>query len=280
MTDSVASLPPELAQQHEIRVVPLLVIFGKQTFRDGVDMTPSQFYQRLRLEKDLPTTSAPSVGELVKLYEEVGRGREAVVSIHLTGDLSQTYESAVQAADMITSPPVHVVDTRTASMAQGFVALAAARAAQAGADAQTVLRVARETMPRVRLYAVLDTLEYLRRGGRMSGAAALVGSALRIRPILTVKDGKAVAVERPRTKNRAVDRMLELAVAELGDAPAHVAVVHAAAPEAAAELRDEVSRRLRCTELHLAEFTPVMGAHTGPGVLGLAFYAGDDETTY
>jgi DegV family protein with EDD domain len=194
----------------------------------------------------------------------------------LTADLSQTYESAVQAAEMVASVPVHVVDTRTASMAQGFVALAAARAAQAGADADTVLRVANVTTPRVRLYAVLDTLEYLWRGGRIGGAAALVGSTLRIKPILAVTDGKAEAIEKPRTTNRAVERMLELAVAELGDAPAHVAVVHAEALQAAQKLRDQVSRRLRCAELYLAEFTPVMGAHTGPGVLGLAFYPGDD----
>lgn len=276
VTDSAASLPQELVELYGIRVIPLLMIFEQQTYRDGVDMTPAEFYQRLQRENELPTTSTPSLGEFVRAYEEAGRRRQGVVSIHLATELSQTYGAASQAAKMVGSAPVHVLDTRTALMAQGFVALVAAKAASSGADVATVIRVAQDTMRRARFFLMVDTLEYLHRGGRIGGAAALVGSALRLKPILQVTEGRVEVVERPRTRSRAIERMLELMVREVGDAPAHLCVMHADALEAAEELRARVSTRLDCVESYLTEFTPAVGTHTGPG-LGLAFYAGQDR---
>ncbi|MEA3460050.1 MAG: DegV family protein, partial [Chloroflexota bacterium] len=192
--------------------------------------------------------------------------------------LSATVEVAEAASRMLPEIPIHVVDSYTAAMAQGFVVLEAARAAAKGARLEGVTKRAKEMIPKVNLLATLATLEYLQRGGRIGRAAALMGSVLKIRPILYVaRDGVADVLEKPRTRAKAVRRILEIAEERVGSRPAHVAVIHADVPREAEKLREEVASRLNCVELFITDFTPVLGTHGGPGVLGLTFWAEEGD---
>jgi len=274
VTDSVANIPAELVEKYDIHVIPCLVVFGQEVFRDGVDMTPTEFYRRFRESEELPTTSVPSMGEFLSLYRRLGKEAEGIVSIHLSNKLSATVELARGASRMLPDIPIRVIDTHNAAMAQGFVVLEAARVAAAGGSLREVVAKAEEMIPKVHLRAVLDTLKYLHRTGRIGRAEALAGSVLQIKPILHVgRDGVVEALEKPRTKRKAVRRMLEMMEEIVGSGPVHVAVMHADALEEAERLREEVASRFNCVELLVTEFTPVMGAHTGPGLLGLAFYS-------
>jgi DegV family protein with EDD domain len=272
VTDSGACMPAELVSKFHIHVVPFLLVWEGQSFRDGVDLTTGQFYQMLRRANDLPSTSQPSVGDFLRIYAKLSREAEAIVSIHVAGEMTGVMNSARTARDCLNDPPVYLIDSRTAAMAQGFIVLAAARAASEGRGVAEVIEAAKAMIPRVRLYAVLDTLDYLRRGGRVPQIAALAGSLLQINPLLSMANGRASILEAPRTKNRAVDRLLERAEEQIGRRPVHMAVFHADALAEAQALREQVALRFNCVELYVTEFTPVMGTHTGPGLLGLAFY--------
>jgi len=274
VTDSVANLPAELVKRYDIGVVPLLVTFGLETFRDGVDISSAEFYHRLATNKVVPKTSTPPIGDFIAVYTQAAQRAEAVVAIHLVGTLSGTVNIARQAAALM-DVPVYVLDSRTAAAAEGLVVLAAARAAQAGAKAEEVLAVARGVISRVRLLVMLDTLEYLWRGGRIGAAQAWFGMALRFKPIVALADGAVRPVERPRTRQRALARLVELMAEEVQHRPVHVAVTHATAPAEAEALYHRVAARFDCRELFITEFTPVMGAHAGPGVVGIAFWAED-----
>ena len=191
VTDSTADLPPQVAQELDIAVIPLTVVFGDRAYKEGVDIDHDTFYRLLQESRTLPTTSAPSVGELLRAYEEVLQRWEEVVCVHLSSKLSATYNNACQAAALLRErgARIEVVDSLNVSMGMGFVVLAAARAAQGGASLEQVLAIARHCVDRVRLYFVLDTLEYLRRGGRIGRARAFLGSLLHVRPILSLREG-------------------------------------------------------------------------------------------
>ena len=273
VTDSTATIPDRLVRELNIHIVPVWLHWRGQTFRDGVDITPSQVYSRLREDKHLPTTSSPSVGDFLQLYARL-RGRvEGILSIHLPPTLSGVYNSALMASRSFEDMPIRVMDCRTAAMGQGFVVLEAARAAAKGAGLAEVVRRAREIASRVDVLAALDTLEYLYRGGHVPVVAALIGSLIKINPILYIKDGDVKVLEKPRTKSRAVQRMMEVMRERVGSKLVHVAVMQADALEEAKRLRAEIASRFNCAELFITEFTPVMGAHTGPGLIGLAFWS-------
>lgn len=272
VTDSAACLPKALLEQYNIHVVPFELIWGEEVLRDGIDISPAEFYRRLETSEELPTTSQPSIGNFLKLYQSLAHEIEGIVSIHIPQALSGTCSGARAAARMLGEVPVRVIDSGTAVMAQGFVVLAAARAALAGAGLEAVVQAAEEMIPRVHLLAALDRLDYLARSGRVRAVVALVGSALHIVPIFTIQQGNITVVARPRSKSRAVKAMLERMEQEVQGRPVHAAVFHAAVPDEAEDLRARVADRFDCVELYTTEFTPVMGAHTGPGVLGLAFY--------
>ena len=272
VADSIATVPRELAERQEIEVVPLQVLFGLETFRDGVDINSAEFYRRLAEAKTLPTTSAPAVGDLISAYEK-GAGRaESVVAIHPSGALSSSVTAAQQAAEQVDAR-VHVLDTKTGSVAQGLTVLTAARTAFAGAGPQQVLSAARQVMDRVKILITFDTLEYLRKDGRFGGAQAWLASALRFKPIITLADGVVKPVERPRTRRRAIERMLALMKESVQGRPVHAAVTHGEALTEAENLRDLIAEQFDCRELFITEFTPVMGAHAGPGVLGIAYWS-------
>jgi len=274
VTDSAACLSKELAEEHGIRVVPCHVAFGQRAYLDGVDITPGQFYRMLREAKDLPTTSSPSIGEFLEVYRELSKRAEAIVCITVSSGLGMEFDSAMAAKEMMRGiMPIHVIDSRTILMPEGFIALEAARAASTEGGLEEGVGRAQEMMPKVDFMGVLDTLEYLHRGGRIGGAAALMGSVLQIKPIIYLKDGVVDTLEKPRTKAKAVRRMLEIMEERVGSSPVHIAVMHGDALDEAEDLREEVASRFDCRELYLTEVTPVIGTHTGPGLLGLAFYS-------
>ncbi len=279
VTDSAAALPMELVRKYHIHVVPILLIWDGQTYRDGADITPGEVYRRLRGAKSLPTTSAPSVGDFLRAYTRLGRevGVEGIVSIHVSSELSAVHQAAWVASEAAEGVvPVRVVDTGTAAMGQGFAVLAAARAAASGASLEEVAREAESVSRRAKVFAMLDTLEYLRRSGRVRRAVSVATSALSIKPILCI-DGRGVDVlARPRTQRKALGVMLEEMERCVGSRPVHVAVMHADAPAEAEQLRQQVAVRFDCLELFVTEFTPVMGSVAGPGLVGLAFYSEGD----
>jgi DegV family protein with EDD domain len=273
VTDSNAAVPTELARELDIRVVPIVMAFNGYTFRDGVDITPGEVYQRLREGRVPPTTSAPSIGDFLRVFAAASQTAKGIVSIHLSPKLSATYGAAVAASHLVDDVPIRVINCHSAAMGQGFVVVEAARAAVAGADLETVVARAREVASKMHLLATIDTLEYLHRGGRIGGAVALLGTVLQIKPVLYVADGQVDVFARPRTKSKAVRLMLEHIAEQADSLPLHVAILHADAREEAETLRRTIADRFDCDELYVTELTPVMGAHTGPGVLGVAFYA-------
>ena len=272
VTDSVAMLPEQLAKDLGIRVVPIVLNLGERSYRDGIDLTTSEFYQLLRTSEELPTTSAPSAGEFVRVLEEALSDAEAVVAIHVSSELTSVLRIAQLAARSITDKPVRVVDSQSATMAEGFVVLAAARTAQAGADLDEVVAAAEEVRSKVRFFAFFETLEYLRRGGRVGAAAALMGNAIQLKPIVHIVDGRVTPLARPRTRSKATQAMIDIMAAEVGNRPVHVAVLHADSLLDAQNLRTRLEKQFNCLEMHVTEMTPVMGTHTGPGLLGLAYY--------
>jgi DegV family protein with EDD domain len=272
VTDSSANIPARLAQQLDIHIVPILLALNGQSFRDGVDITAGDVYRWLRTSKQLPTTSAPSIGDFLRVYASAAEEASGIVSIHLSPKLSATLNTAVAASQLIDGTPIRVINCQTVAMGQGFVALEAARAAASGADLEAVVARAEEVAKKMTLLATLDTLEYLYRGGRIGGAAALMGTLLQIKPILFVADGYVDVFSRPRTKSKALQTILNQVAQETDGQPLHAAILHAGVPDEAEALRERVSARFTCTELYVTEMTPVMGAHTGPGVLGIVFY--------
>jgi DegV family protein with EDD domain len=272
VTDSSATVPSELAEALNIRVVPIVLAINGYTFQDGVDITASEVYQLLRDGKHAPTTSAPSVGDFLRVYASAAQEASGIVSIHLSPKLSATYSAATAASQLVEDVPIRVLNCHTAAMGQGFVVLEAARKAAEGADLEAVAARAEEVASKMSLLATIGTLEYLHRSGRIGGAAALLGTVLQIKPVLYVADGHVDVFTRPRTKSKAVRAMLNHMAEQVNGQPLHVAVLHAGVPEEAEALRQEIAREFNCDELYVTELTPVMGAHTGPGVLGVAYY--------
>ncbi len=274
VTDSTAYLPSELVAHYGIRVVPLNVNFADGTFRDGVDLTDQEFFQKLATADVLPTTSQPSAGDFLEVFKEASAQGDGVLVVTISGGLSGTYESALAAKDMLPGANVKVIDSQSTSMGLGFLVVAAAQAAEQGKGLDEVARLVEELVRKVQVYFVVDTLKYLQKGGRIGGAAALVGSLLNIKPILFLDDGKVEVFEKVRTKTKALERISEvLAEKTNGSHELHVAVIHAQAEAEARALSERIAARFHPSELHLTSVSPVIGTHTGPGVVGLAFYA-------
>jgi DegV family protein with EDD domain len=282
ITDSTAYLPHELVEGYGIRVVPLYVVLAGRSGREGQDIGPEDVARALAVRGQRVSTSRPTPGDFVAAYREaLDGGADQLVSIHLSGELSSTSEAARVAASQVGEHIVTVVDSRTAAMGTGFAVLAAARTAATGAGAAAVAQSARETAAATRTLFVVDTLEHLRRGGRIGSAAALLGSALSVKLLLHVQDGRVVPLEKVRTTTRALHRLVQRAVETAGDEPVSVAVHHLAAPERAERLAAEIRERLPgLRELHVSELGAAIGAHVGPGAVGLVvapFWREPDE---
>jgi DegV family protein with EDD domain len=271
VTDSSAYLPDELLEGYGIHNVPLYVVLAGRSGREGWDVSPGDVARVLSVRGQTVSTSRPTPGDFVAAYRKaLDAGADRLVSIHLSAELSGTWDAARLAASQVGEHVVSVVDTRSAAMGAGFAVLAAARSAASGADAATVTETARQIAAATRTFFVVDTLEHLRRGGRIGSAAAVLGSALAVKPVLHVQDGRVVPLEKVRTTTRALNRLVQRAVEAAGDGPVSVAVHHLAAEEKAERLAGEMRARLpQLRELHVSELGAAIGAHVGPGAVGI-----------
>jgi len=277
VTDSAANLPADYLARYAIHVVPILLHLNRATFRDGVDLAPGDFYQRMNGQTTPPTTSAPSVGDFLRVYASLAKSSTDIVSVHLSGKMSSTYLAARTASELVDGVNIHVLDCGSAAMGQGFVVLEAARAAERGAPVDEIIRRVAEVSAKVDIIATLSDLRWLVRSGRVPAAVGLAGSLLRVCPIFRMRNGEARPLEVQRTREHARQRVVELVAKEINNRAAHIAVFHGQTPLEAAMLRDAIVARVRCVEYLITEFPPAMGAHTGPDVLGVAFFA-EDET--
>ena len=276
VTDSVADLPPQVAEEFGITVVPLVVRFGTELYRDGLDIGPDQFYGKLKTSKALPATSVPPPAAFADAYDKLSEKTNEIVVICLTSKLSATYQVALQAVGLVKRRcRIEVLDSQWAVMAQGFIAIAAAKAARAGAGLDEVVDVAQHTIRRVDMCAAFDTLEYLERGGRIGKAQAFLGSLLKVNPIIGMKDGEVRPIARERARVKAIDYLYNFATS--------FANVEGLAVEYATDSdeADKLVRRLRSkypqVPIYLSRTSPVIGTHTGPGLI-LVSVLGDKQS--
>ena len=276
VVDSTAYIPPALIQQHNMHVIPLLVNWSGESLRDGVDIMPEDFYKRLATAKEMPSTSQPSAGEFYDLYSKIAEEADSIISLHISSELSGTTASAHAAAKLMDDFPIEIVDSLSTSMGLGYIALLTARAVEQGVDFKKAAADARAMIPKARLAFVVDTLEFLHRGGRIGGAQRLFGSMLSIKPLLELQKGRIEPLDKVRTKRKAVQRLIDLVVEDCaGKSKIHLAAADAGAPQEAQSMADELQKRLNPTELYVTSISPVIGTHTGPGTLGIAWYTED-----
>ena len=268
VTDSTADLPPELVRELDITVVPCNVHFGQETFLDGVELDTDRFYERLTTEPQLPTTSQPSPGAFLEVYRDLVEAGHQVVSIHVSGKLSGTMNSALQAKEQLGNAPLEVVDSHQVSLALGLAVTAAARAVKNGASYEDTLQVTRRALGQVHLFFLLDTLEYLRRGGRIGKVRGFLGSLLRVRPLLTVREGTVESLTNVRSRAAGVQYILT--IAEERAPLQQVAVMYSTTPQEADALAERVRPLVPDGTVIHARVGPVLGTHTGPGAIGIA----------
>ena len=275
VTDSVADLPSQVVSELGITVVPLNVRFGTEVYRDGVDLTAEQFYDRLVHSQTPPVTSVPSPGSFAEVYDKLAEETDEILAIILSSRLSGTYEVALQSIGLMKRKcRVEVIDSQWAVMAQGFIVMKAAKAAQAGASLDEVIAVTRNNIPRVDMCAAFDTLEYLKRGGRIGRAQAFLGSMLNINPIITLKDGVVEPAGRTRSRAKAIERLYNFAMSF--SHIEEIAIEDAACPDDAELLVEQLGSRFPKKHIYRSKTTPVIGTHTGPGLLLVAIL-GDRE---
>jgi DegV family protein with EDD domain len=279
VSDSTCCLPPEIVDKYDISIVPLAIIYDGKSYRDGIDITPNEVYKIMRRKENLPTTSTASAGDFLNAYRQLSQKADSILCITLTSLQSKTFEAALAAKEIakeeMPGTTVEVFDSRSVAAALGFIVREAAKVASQGADLADAIESARKMMGKVNFVAMLDTLYYLARLGRIAKAAAWAGSVLDMKPVLEHNPavGETMPVARPRTKRRAVERMLRIMTERIGDSRVHVMVQHADELEEAKKLAAEIESRFKCVEMSITEFTPVMGVHTGPGLLAIGFYA-------
>ena len=273
VTDSTAYLPPGVAAKLGVGEVPLHVVLGHRNGTEGIDVQPADVADALRERRMQVSTSRPTPAELAELYRSTGS--RCIVSVHLSAALSGTYDAAQLAAREVAGDGIEVrtVDSATIAMGLGFAVIAAARAAGEGADVEAVERAARQSAAATDVLFYVDTLEHLRRGGRIGAASALVGAALAVKPLLHVVDGQIAPLEKVRTASKALARLEALVLERVGDADVDLAVHHLAAAGKAEELAGRLRERVpRLGDLHLSEVGAVVGAHVGPGLLGVVVH--------
>lgn len=274
VVDSTAYIPPDLVEKHHIHVIPQILTWEGETYLDGVDISPKVFYEWLAGAKEIPTSSQPTPAQFYDFFSKVSEDAESIVGVFISEHLSGTLDSACSAAEMMPDFPIEIIDSRSTSLGLGFMALAAARAAELGMSIEEVALIARALVEPMRVVFVVDTLEFLHRGGRIGGAQRLFGSMLSVKPLLHLQDGRIEPLVSTRTRKKAIQELLSRFVEETKNKKGvHVGVIHANALEESMLLCDEVSARITPVELISAEFSPVIGTHVGPGNLGLVYYA-------
>ena len=277
VTDSTAYIPKKLCEKYDLTVTPQVLIWGEDTYQDGVDIQPDEFYARLKTAKVMPTTSQVPPATMKSTFEALISKGHDVLGIFISSKLSGTIQSAMQAKEMIgkAGEKVTYLDSKSTSMALGFQVLAVARAIEEGANLDDAIAVAEKARENTGVFFAVDTLEFLHRGGRIGGAQRFLGTALNMKPVLAVEDGRVEAVERIRTKNKALERVLELVTEQTqGKSPIRLASLHAYAEEEAKTLLDKASKTMNAAESLLTTVSPVVGTHAGPGTVGLAYMVG------
>jgi DegV family protein with EDD domain len=272
ITDSLASIPADLLKKYEIEIALQLLIWGEETLLDGVDITAQQFYERLATADVMPTTSQATAGTFIKLFEPHVKKGTPILAILVSDALSGTIQSAQTAKSNFPEAVIEIVDSQAISLAQGYQVLAAARAAEAGASFEEVVKLARRAPEHVGVLFVVDTLEFLHRGGRIGGAKKLLGTALSLKPVLHLLNGGVEPLENVRTKNKAKARLLDLVAERVeGKDNIRLSVLHANASAEADELMEAVQQRIHAVEMHMSPVSPVIGTHAGPGTVGIAY---------
>ena len=273
LTDSTAYIPDHLIEEKDIYVAPLSVTFGQDTYREFYDITTEEFYEKVKAEKDLPKTSQPSVSEFTTKYEEIAKEHDAVISVHLSSGISGTYQAAVSAGSMIEGVDVYPFDSEISALAQGFYVLRAADLAAEGKTPEEILQELRTMKENMNAYFMVDDLSHLARGGRLTGAQAMIGSLLQVKPLLYFKDKQIVPFEKIRTSKKAFKRMENLLKETADDAEeVKAAIIHAQREDTAKRWRDELSEKYPNVEFEISYFGPVIGTHLGEGAIGITWY--------
>ena len=278
VTDSTADLSPQLAKELGIEVVPVYVRFGDKSYKDGIEISYDEFYEKLVNGHIYPTTSQPTPADFAKVYQELSKETDEIVSIHVTGKLSGTYNSALQGKELANSKSnITVIDSESITMGLGIITMSAARLALLNENLTRILEDVKQTIKNTHLRGTFDTLKYLALGGRIGKARALLGSVLNVKPIVTLRDGEISPIGNVRTRTKAVEKLFEFVKSALNIQ--ELAVVHNTTPDEAYSLKDRLSSLVSSNRLHMARLGPALGAHGGPGALIVAMRNGDSTET-
>jgi DegV family protein with EDD domain len=276
ITDTTAGLSHQVVQQYEVPVIPQVIIFGDDAYLEGEEIDHATFMRRLAASDELPKTSAPPPELFVEVFERLVPEGEPILCIHPSSEVSGTVRSATVAAADFPDADIRIIDTRLIGSPVATLVTLAAQWAEAGFDVDAMEERIRDMIPRSRVYFLVDTLEYLAKNGRIGGAAALLGSVLRIKPILTLRDGRADQFEKARTRKRAMARLKDLVLEQIpGDGSGHLSIMHAAVPEQAQALADDLCSALDLSSVPILDVPPAIVTHAGPGVLAVAFFVAD-----
>ena len=266
IADSLGDVPADVVKELGITVIPIQVLFGTECFRDGVDLTSEQFYEKLVRSKVLPTTAVPSLGAFAEIYDQVAKNADDILVLTISHKLSATYDTAVHAVEIMKKKArVKVINTTKVLMAEGLIVIEAAKAAKSGASMDELIRIVEQAMPRIDIRMAFDTLEYLKRGGRIGAAQAFLGSMLKVNPVLTLKDGEAHPVARERSRTKAMDHLYNFAISySKVDA---FAIEDATTPVEADALAERIKAKFPGKPMYRSKVSPVLGAHVGPSVV-------------
>ena len=271
VTDSTADLPSDLARELDIAVIPLTVHFGKEVFRDGIDIDSQRFFKRLKSAKTVPTTAAPPPRAFEEAYGQLVREHDSILSIHLSSKLSQTVSTAEKGAlPFLGRKKITVVDSLSASRGLGYLAIAAAEAARSGASLDELIKLMRTLIPHVYLVFFVETPDYLHRGGRLGKAQAMLGSMLNIKPLLALEDGEIVPLEKVRTRQRAIEKLCEFTL-EFSKVR-KMTILHSENPSDVKELSERIREHLPSVPIEVAPYGPVLASHVGPDAFGIVIF--------
>jgi len=277
LTDSTAGMPADQIEKYKVTVVPLQLIFGTQVFRDGIDLTQDEFFERLKASKTLPTTSQPTTGDFEEAYKKLLEDPEvdSVIAVHLSALLSGTYSASATTAERLGkeyNKKISVVDSLSVYMCVGFMVIDGARAAEAGKSHDEIVAMIGRMKPKMQLLVLVDTLEYLARGGRIGGAQAFLGSLLSVKPILQVKNGRVEGLERVRTRRKAMERIVQLGADYAKGRPCQISLGNAHAVDDAKVLSQMIHEKMNIVEEFEGDLGPVVSSHAGPGAIGFVYY--------
>lgn len=271
VTDSTADVPKELLERYDIRVVPINIQFGMETYQEGIDIDRPTFFRKL--EEAMPTSSQPAPGQLVEVYRELAEDGHSIISIHVTSKHSGTYQSALLAKSMLPEAEIEVFDTLSISIGTGYQVLAAARAAEEGKSMGEIIQILEGIRSRMYLHLTPATLKYLQKSGRVGRLAGALGSLLNVKPVIKVEDGTLELFQNVRTRSKAIDRLVELTEEAVGTTePVKLGIPHAQVPAEAEKLRERLERTFNCDEMHVVDLACSLTVHGGPGIIGIISY--------